>query len=202
MKHTYKPIQSILRLNRIVVVSIIVCSFGFGLYCVSLINEIRTEALNKAFVVSSKGDVIPLQYVEARENLKVELLSHLDKFHRNFYEIDGLNYKEQINKALWMGDQSVSEVFKATVADGHYNRLVQYSSRQEIVSIESLYTISPEVIQFQTTIVFNVVRGESKEKWERITTGNVSRVKRSFPYNPHGLLISRFFEKSLKKVKE
>jgi len=38
------------------------------------------------------------------------------------------------------------------------------------------------------------------DTYELITSGNLIKVDRNFPYNTHGLLITNYFENSLKKI--
>ncbi|NRA51746.1 MAG: hypothetical protein HRU12_21685 [Phaeodactylibacter sp.] len=55
-------------------------------------------------------------------------------------------------------------------------------------------------IPFTTRTIFEVHRGDVVDHYELITTGTLIRVERNFPHNPHGLLITGFFEESLRKI--
>lgn len=84
--------------------------------------------------------------------------------------------------------------------DGVYNRLLQYALVQKVISIESIVDIQEEPFPFTTRTVFNINRGPITDIYELTTSGNLMRVDRNFPHNPHGLLITNFFENTLRKL--
>lgn len=200
MKTPFKNIQQILRLNRMVVLALIIMS---GLVCVTsviLVIKVHNESLSKAFVVSSEGAVIPLQLADERENLEVEALAHLEQFHSWFYGVEANSYERNMEKALWLGNASVDAVYRQKKADGFYNRLLQYSLVQQVERIDSQIDMDQEPYAFQTRTLIRINRGTVTDTYELITTGKLITVARHFPHNPHGLLITDFFENSLRKI--
>lgn len=200
MKTPFKNIQQQLRLNRWVVLSVVIVS---GLVCiisVIIVAQMHRNILNSAFVVNGAGDVIPLQWIHERENLEVEALAHLEQFHRWFYEVDAANYGRHMEKALWLGDASVDALFRQKKSDGFYNRLMQYSLVQKVERIDSKIDLATEPYRFETRTVFHINRGSVTDTYELSTSGKLMPVERHFPHNPHGLLIMDFFENSLRKI--
>ncbi|WP_418499436.1 conjugal transfer protein TraK [Flagellimonas sp.] len=200
MKTPFKNIQQQLRLNRWVVLSVVIVS---GLVCiisVTIVAQMHRNILNSAFVVNGSGDVIPLQWIHERENLEVEALAHLEQFHRWFYEVDAANYGRHMEKALWLGDASVDALFRQKKSDGFYNRLMQYSLVQKVERIDSKIDLATEPYRFETRTVFHINRGSVTDTYELSTSGKLMPVERHFPHNPHGLLIMDFFENSLRKI--
>ena len=53
----------------------------------------RTEAL------------FPIKLVSQQENLKVEVLSHLELFHSFFYDIDASNYEKKLGESPMAWEQ-------------------------------------------------------------------------------------------------
>lgn len=202
MKTPYTHIYSILRLNRFIVLSIILIAFGSSLISVFQVRKIQQDFLEKAFVVSNDGAVIPLNLVEEKENLEVELQAHLAQFYQYFYDLNTSNYKSNLEKALWLGNQSVDEVYRQKKADGVYNRLIQYSLIQQIQDVETELDLTNNPYSFRSVIRFQVIRGNTTDHYQLVTTGNLIQVERQFPRNPHGLLITNYFENSLKKLKD
>ena len=200
MKIPYKNIFDVLRINRFIVLSTIACSALTCVISIFMTIKIHRESQNNAFVVNGEGDVVPLKLIDQRENLEVEALAHLELFHRYFYDLDANNYKKQIDKALWLGNNSVSDLFRQKQADGVYNRLLQYSLVQKVIKIESQLDIKREPYLFKTLTVFQINRGTITDTYELTTTGNLIHVDRNFPNNPHGLLITNFFENTLRKI--
>jgi hypothetical protein len=80
--------------------------------------------------------------------------------------------------------------------------LLQYSLVQRVTSIDSQIDISKEPYSFRTTTRFEINRGKVVDTYELVTTGNLIPVDRNFPNNTHGLLITDYFEKSLKKLSD
>jgi len=155
---------------------------------------------SSAFAISTTGEVIPLRLTTEREHLEVEALAHLDLFHRYFYNIDASNYTKNLDKALWLGNSSVDQVYQQKRADGLYNRLIQYSLVQRVLQIDSQIDLDATPIQFKTTLTFEINRGSVTDTYQLQTTGNLISVARNFPNNPHGLLITNYFEQHLQKI--
>jgi len=200
MKTPYKNIYTILKLNRFIVLAVVIGAVLTSVISVLLVLKLHKETVNNAFVVNNDGSVIPLQLVSQQENLSVEVLAHLDLFHRYFYHIDASNYEKHLEKALWLGNSSVDALYRQKKADGVYNRLLQYSLVQKVISIDSKIDIQKEPYVFETKIIFEINRGTVIDRYELTTTGNLIHVDRNFPKNTHGLLITNFFENTLKKL--
>jgi hypothetical protein len=200
MKTPYKNIYKVLDQNRFTVLSVVI---GASLTCIISIFtvlKLHRETVDKAFMVNTDGQVIPLKLVSQKENLGVEVLSHLELFHTFFYNIDPTNFERNLEKALWLGNSSVDALYRQKKSDGVYNRLLQYSLVQKVLQIESEIELSQEPYTFRTTTQFEINRGQVTDTYELVTTGNLIHVDRNFPKNTHGLLITNYFENSLKKV--
>ncbi len=200
MKTPYQNIYKVLRLNRFIVLSVIIGALITSITSVLMVIKLHKESVGNAFVVNTNGSVIPLKMVQQEENLEVEVLSHLELFHTYFYHIDASNYEKNLEKALWLGNNSVDALYRQKKADGVYNRLLQYSLVQKVLKIESKIDIQQNPYRFETTIIFEINRGSIIDTYQLITSGNLIHVDRNFPKNTHGLLITNFFENKLKKV--
>ncbi|MDG1729946.1 MAG: conjugal transfer protein TraK [Algibacter sp.] len=199
-KTPYKNIYNVLKLNRFIVLTVVIGAVATCIVSVLLVIKLHQETVNTAFVVNSNGSVIPLKLVSQQENLEVEALAHLELFHTYFYHIDASNYEKHLKKALWLGNSSVDGLYRQKKADGVYNRLLQYSLVQKVLSIESKINIQNEPYEFETKTIFEINRGSIVDTYELFTTGQIISVDRNFPNNTHGLLITNFFENTLRKV--
>mgnify|MGYP000459940062 CR=1 FL=1 len=200
MKTPYKNIHTVLKTNRFIVIAVISAATLSSLFFGSMVFYIHNKALNNAFVINTEGSVIPLKLVSQKENFKVEALAHLELFHTYFYNIDASNYEKNLEKALWLGNSSVDNLYRQKKADGIYNRLLQFSLVQKVLSIESNIQQQKDTYSFVTTTVFEINRGTIVDKYQLVCTGNLILVDRNYPNNTHGLLITNYFEKSLKKI--
>lgn len=202
MKTPYKDIYKILKLNRFIVLAVVFCALLSSVFSVWMVFHINKKALNSAFAINTDGSIIPLKLVTQKENFKVEALAHLNLFHNYFYNIDASNYERNLEKALWLGNSSVDNLYRQKKADGVYNRLLQYSLVQKVLSIDSRISENNGSYSFTTTIIFEINRGSVIDTYELVSTGNLIVVDRNFPNNPHGLLITDYFEKTLKKLSD
>lgn len=200
MNTPYKNIYSVLKLNRFIVLAVVVCALLTSTFSVWIAFTTHKNALNSAFAINTDGSIIPLKLVTQKENFKVEALAHLELFHNYFYNIDASNYERNLKKALWLGNSSVDNLYRQKKADGVYNRLLQYSLVQKVLSIDSRITDNNGSYSFTTTTIFEINRGSIIDTYELISTGNLIMVDRNFPNNPHGLLIADYFENTLKKL--
>ena len=200
IKTPYTSIYNVLMLNRSIVLGIVAACLLTSVFSLFTVYKFNQKMLDTAFAVNTDGSVLPLKLVDQNENLEVEALSHLELFHSYFYGIDESNYEKHMEKALWLGDATVDNVYRQKKADGLYNRLMQYSLVQKIIQIESVLTVNGKSMVFKTETLFEINRGTATDRYQLITTGNLIRVDRHFPNNTHGLLITNFFENSLKKL--
>ena len=200
MKTPYKNIYAVLRINRFIVLAVVICSVLSSFFAVWMVFNINKKVLNNAFAINTDGSIIPLKLITQKENFKVEALAHLELFHNYFYNIDASNYEKNLEKALWLGNSSVDNLYRQKKADGVYNRLLQYSLVQKVLSIDSQIEEKNGVYTFRTVSLFEINRGSIVDSYELVSTGNLIAVDRNFPNNPHGLLITNYFEKSLKKL--
>ena len=200
MKTPYKNIYAILKINRLVVITVVLGAVLTSLFSGWMVFNIHQKALNNAFAINTDGSVIPLKLVSQKENFMVEALAHLELFHTYFYNIDASNYEKNLEKALWLGNSAVDNLYRQKKADGVYNRLLQYSLVQKVLSIESKIQHQNDTYSFITTTVFEINRGTIVDTYQLVSTGNLILVDRNYPNNTHGLLITNYFEKTLKKI--
>lgn len=200
MKTPYRNIYSVLRTNRFVVITVVAGALFSSLSFGWMMFDIHRSALNSSFAINTDGSVIPLKWVEQNENLEVEALAHLELFHQYFYNINTSNFEKNLEKALWLGNSSVDNLYRQKKADGVYNRLLQFSLVQKVLQIETEVSIQQEPYSFKTRTIFEINRGKIVDTYELISTGNLVVVERNYPKNTHGFLITDYFENSLKKI--
>jgi len=201
MKTPYKNIYEVLKTNRFIVLAVIIMAMLSTIISSVISYKMYDKSLNGSFAIGKDGEVIPLQWVHQKENLEVEALEHLRLFHIYFYDIDATNFEMNIEKALWLGNSTVDNVYRQKKADGVYNRLMQYSLVQKVISIDSEIDLKAEPYPFRTTTVFQINRGSIIDTYELVTKGKILHLeKRNFPKNTHGLLITDYFENTLKKI--
>lgn len=202
MKTPYKNIYNVLKLNRLIVLAVVVCALLSSAFSLWMAFTTNKNALDSAFAINNDGSIIPLKLVTQKENFNVEALAHLELFLNYFYNIDASNYEKNLKKALWLGNSSIDNLYRQKKADGVYNRLLQYSLVQKVLSIDSNLVENNGLYSFTTTTLFEINRGNIIDTYELLSSGNLILVDRNFPNNPHGLLITNYFENTLKKLND
>ncbi|WP_299155953.1 conjugal transfer protein TraK [uncultured Christiangramia sp.] len=202
MKTPYQNIYNVLKINRFIVFTVVICGMLCNIFSLWTAFSTSEKASNSAFAVNTDGSIIPLKLVTQKENFMVEALAHLSLFHQYFYNIDASNYEKNLEKALWLGNSSVDNLYRQKKADGVYNRLLQYSLVQKVISIDSKIEEGEGNSTFKTKVVFEINRGAIVDIYELVSSGKLIPVDRQFPHNPHGLLITDYFENSLRKISE
>src|SRR5690606_17651210 len=89
MKTFYRNISTILSINRYVVITTVIGAVISSIFFGWMVYDIHQSALNNSFAVNTDGTVIPLKWVNQKENLEVEALAHIELFHYHFYNLDG-----------------------------------------------------------------------------------------------------------------
>ncbi|HIC30451.1 MAG TPA: conjugal transfer protein TraK, partial [Flavobacteriaceae bacterium] len=178
MKTPYKNIYNVLKLNRFIVLGVLVLALLSSTFALWMAYSTNQKALNSAFAINTDGSIIPLKLVTQKENFRVEALAHLDLFHNYFYNIDASNYESNLKKALWLGNSSVDNLYRQKKADGVYNRLLQYSLVQKVLSIDSQIEEQNGTYVFRTVTVFEINRGSIIDTYELVSTGNLIMVDR------------------------
>ena len=179
MKLPYKNIYDILKLNRYITIVVTITALLSSIFSGIMVFKLNKQAMENAFAVNTDGSVIPLKLVSQKENLEVEALSHLRLFHNYFYGIDNSNYEDNLEKALWLGNSSVDNVYRQKKADGVYNRILQYSLVQKVLSVESQLDLNTEPYRFKSVTTFEINRGAVVDYYELTSTGALLKVDRN-----------------------
>lgn len=202
MKNPKVDIYKSLMINRIVVYALI---FAFVGVCITFslsLGSLYDKMLSTVLVIDPKGEVIPMTWMERDENIKIEIMNHLDMFHKDFYEYDSYNYEKKIEKALWLADESAEQIYINRSNDGWFNKVRMYGIKQtcEIKpeDIEIQGTKEPYLFRVKSTIT--IKQGKEEIKYSLETTGTIVNVNRNYPLNPHGFLITSLVEGNLNKL--
>lgn len=200
MKTPYLHIYKVLRLNRLIVLAVLLMAFISSLVSVYQVRQTQKDHLENSFAIDPQGTIYPLTRERISDNLLVEANSHLDIFHRSFYHLSPTSYKENLEKALWLSDQTVDELYKQKKAEGIYNRLLQYGLLQKVTKVQSSIDLNKDPYGFTSIVEFEVLRGSTTDFYRLHTSGKLEEVARNFPYNPHGFVVTNFYEEELKKI--
>jgi len=192
-----------LMINRLIVFALLFAFILFSIVMGVSLSRLYTKQLNTVLVLDSEGDVIPMKWMDRLENIHVEIKHHIFLFHSYFYSFDSFNVKENTEKALWLGDNSVEQLYIKRSNDGWYNRVEMFNIKQSI-TIEPediLISGNDEPFSFRVKAYLTIEQGNQVNEYVFETFGNVVFVSRNFPLNPHGLLITNFNEINRQQIK-
>lgn len=191
-----------LRINNTIVWAVVV-AFAIS----SIINAIverqnKQDILNGIMAVNQEGDIIPLEWLDRREEIHIEIKDHLTKFHEFFYQYSAYNVDTNISRALWLGDQSIEDLYIKRLNEGWYNKVTNLGIIQTIsFNPEHVKVVGlDEPFKFQFPLTITTKQGRSVKKYSFVTTGIIYYVDRHFPLNPHGLYITQFAEHQIVEV--
>lgn len=189
-------IYKFLLLNRLIVFALVGAFLVASIIMGISINRLYSKQLNTVLVVGTEGEVIPMKWLKRKENIEIELKHHLLMFHENFYAYDLMNVKRNTEKALWLGDNSIEQLYIKRSNDGWYNKVEMYNIKQSIVIEPENIIIqgNKEPFQFKIIAELTITQGNQISIYQFETLGNIIFVSRNYPLNPHGFLITNFSE--------
>jgi hypothetical protein len=175
---------------------------------VTIIQQVNTkkliqQTLSQVLVVDQNGEVLPLKWMQRLNNINIEIKDHLEKFHTYFYNYDAYNVEKSIERALWLGDKSVEQLYLKRRNDGWFNRVKMYGIKQEIeIDPENIkISGSNEPFAFEVTLTLCITQDSRVVKYRFVTSGNIIFVNKNYPLNPHGFLITNFSELNRQELK-
>lgn len=157
--------------------------------------------MNTIVFLDNEGDIIPYKWMNRKEAIDVEIKHHLQLFHEYFYQYSSLNVVENTEKALWLGDSSIQQLYVKRKNEGWYNRVRMYNINQKI-TIDSLKLYGfDEPYHFKAYCTLNIAQGNLLDAYHFESEGQIIFTDRNYPLNPHGLLITKYMEVSSTKIK-
>lgn len=159
------------------------------------------ESREFIYAYNTEGDIIPMKWVQRRDNVEIEIRHHLQMFVKNFYDLNLQKWESNINKALYLGD--FEKIHTHRLNEGYYNKFIQFNVVQEAElypeNIEVDMTDEP--YSFRLLIVIKESYGGQTKIFNVFAKGEIKELAdRNFPWNPHGLFIENYLEEQIIKV--
>lgn len=185
------------------VITLIACTAIISSFCYAYL--ITKDTQRTLYAVNDKGAIVPLVLLEnKRDNIKI-VAGAIAYFTDTYYTIDQFNYKQKIEQVLWLADNTFKkEVIEDKQRKGYYNRFLQNGVIQKARVDENSIKISsydpPYQVQYDVIIM---VWNGNNEKYYRVTnTATLYPVDLNFPYNPFGILYTKFLEQGLVEIEK
>ena len=124
-------------------------------------------------------------------NLETEMKSHVNMFHMLFFTIppDDQMIKKNMEKAIYLSDESCIKQYNSLLERGFYNEIVQTSSSMTIITDSIICNIKD-----MSFLYYGTQRIDRRTNFLRrriVTRGWIRRTLRS-ENNPHGMIIEQW----------
>ena len=164
-------------------------------------REERVERMKYAYYVATDGEVIPARYAQRRDNLEIEIRHHLSMFVEDWYSLTQYDWERKA--AGWLGGNSLRDAFLTRRKSGFFNRFIQRNVVQA-AAIKDLQIRPAEDGSFAFELVVDIQeRMDTYSRlWRVLASGSIHVIERSWPHNPHGLLIEPYLENKIFEVHE
>ncbi|MPT33446.1 MAG: conjugative transposon protein TraK [Chryseobacterium sp.] len=185
-----KNIEQRIRINKIVSLSAI--AFAAFLVIAGFFFSYRMiQDSRRSIYVLDNGIPVLAKQTDVLFNRPVEYKAQIELFHRLFFTLapDDAYIKENIQKSLYLIDDSGKKEYTNLREKGFYNQIVASSS---MVSIHAdSIRLNPEQKKFQFFGKQMITRKSSVITRKLVTEGFFEDIIRS-PNNPHGVLLKNW----------
>ncbi len=188
----------IMRNNLILYLTIlinIVLAINSYLICREMIHQKRKDL----YAVNMQGEVIPMMWVERRDNIVVEIKNHLQIFVNRFYSFDEYNFDQRANMALEIAD--VEDLYILRCNKRLYeNTSMFHLSHEATLLPEHISIIETEEswhVEFEFRVRTFGADGVVSDIKQYRCSGELRFCSRNFPNNPHGIFIYNYSENEI-----
>lgn len=196
-------IRKVIIINAFVVFSfaaIVICSL---LFSYKVVTDVQRESKEYIYAINTEGDIIPMKWVNRRENVQIEAKSHLQYFIKNYYDLNLEKWERSLEKAAFVADIEKHHTDRQN--KGYYNKFIQY----DVIQTAKLFPENIEVdvsqtpYKFRLLVVLTESYGEQESKTFNIyVKGEIHLTDRNFPHNPFGMWITNYLEEAIEKVEK
>ncbi len=173
-----------------------------GVVCLGAIFAVMNLYKNNnrfVYGMSKDNSLLPLELIEKKELESIFVKGHIQLFMTSFYDYDQWNYEQQIEKALWLVDDSGKELYFFYKNNGHFNLLIQSNSSQSIGNVKIQIDNSGQFLT-EAIVKVNKLNQLESNNYRLVCQGKIMKVSQNYPKNPYGYLITNFKEVSKTKI--
>jgi conjugative transposon TraK protein len=185
-----KNIETRIKVNK--AVSLATIAFAAFIVIAGFFFAYRmVEDARKSIYILDNGVPVLAKQTDVLLNRPVEYKAQIELFHRLFFTLapDDAYIKENIQKSLYLIDDSAKKEYTNLKEKGFFNQIVASSS---MVSIHAdSITLNPENKKFQFFGKQMITRKSSVITRKLITEGFYEDIIRS-PNNPHGVMLKNW----------
>lgn len=153
-----------------------------------------SEAKDQRVYILSNGKLLEAIASDKKSNLEVELRDHIKVFHERFFNLspDDKAIRENMEKALYLADESAKKQFDNLKESGYFNNLIAANISQQIEIDSTVLNVETYPYTFTCYATQQLVRASSTTYRKLVTKGMVRDLKQKTDNNPHGFLIQKW----------
>lgn len=193
---TENNIYKALKRNKAITIGTVI------LGCITIISSfvfafsVYVYQMNHALTIDKNGDILPLRYININDALKIRSAHHVEMFLKYFYQYDKTSFESQMQKALWLADESAENIYLLLQNENWFEKVMQYNLIQEIeVKPDNIFIEGDKVpFTFKASCIVRVIQQGQAKSYQLECSGVISKVHENYPLNPHGFLISEYKE--------
>lgn len=163
--------------------------FLFVVFAV-IITATQNKIVNSRVAIDlNDGSVKQLTTIDAIKAREIEAYHHCRYFMENLFEFDKSNYNTRLNRALWVGDNSVKAVYSELMKNGWYNNVIDGNLRQYISYTDNDIQINFDSKPYLVVFKFKLfLRSDTYEEEEHsgVVQFYLADCDRDMKHNPHG----------------
>lgn len=140
--------------------------------------------------------LLPKEKEKMKRSLEISAKAHLRDFIELFFSYNKKNYQERIERALWMGDDSIRQIYESfqrwynTVDQNEVIQKISWEDPDNQIQLQYKENHTWEFF-LTSSLDIGYATGEKKENVLQ-AKGQLKEVSKDFPLNPHGFLICNF----------
>ena len=185
----YKSISNNNSITKVAVILLAVVSIS----AIAIIYLMHVNHDKYVYGLSKDNSLLPLELIDKKEVEEVYEKGHISHFIELFYTVNQYNYKDRIERSLWLIDDSGKQLYESYTKRGHYNKLIQSSSDQ---SVQEVKIVVNEANNFKAAILVAINKPNQKDGrfYKIIVEGSLVDTEPDYPRNPYGFIISNYRE--------
>lgn len=162
-------------------------------FCIYKTTEVVNAAQNRVHILYN-GKLLEASASDRKSNLPVELRDHIRTFHEYFFDLspDDKAIQANVNKALYLADESAKREYDNLREAGYYNNLISANISQEIHVDSTRLNGNQWPYNFTCYATEKLVRSSGTVYRKLVTQGEIRDLAEQSDNNPHGFLIQHW----------
>ena len=201
MFQKFREIDAAFRHVRLFTLVIIFLSLAVSSVAIFKSYQFAEQSREHIYILAN-GKALEAFAAERKDNIPVEAKDHVRMFHHYFFSLepDEQQIKGNLEKALYLGDESVKRSYDNLKEKAYYSSIVSGNISQELTVDSIRFDMNQYPFYFRCYAQQRIIRAGSITTRDMITEGYLRNTSRT-DHNPHGFLIEKWTTVQNKDIK-